>query len=66
MTLHIDITRWSVSKSVGYIICSQRWRHSIQSDKTRLGTDCGRSWTYCKIQLKFKKVGKTTKQFKYD
>ena len=43
MTLHMDITRWSVSKSVGYIICSQRWRHSIQSDKTRLGTDCGRS-----------------------
>ena len=66
MTLHMDITRWSISKLVGYIICSQRWRHSIQSDKTRLRTDCGRSRTYCKIQLKLKKVGKTTKQFKYD
>ena len=26
-----------------YILCSQRWRSSIQSAKTRLGTDCGSS-----------------------
>ena len=33
-----------------YILCSQRWRSSIQSAKTRLGVDCG-SWTpYCQIQ----------------
>ena len=25
----------------GYILCSQRWRSSIQSAKTRLGVDCG-------------------------
>ena len=24
-----------------YILCNQRWRSSIQSAKTRLGTDCG-------------------------
>ena len=24
-----------------YIICTQRWRSSLQSAKTRLGTDCG-------------------------
>ena len=24
-----------------YIFCSQRWRSSIQSAKTRLGADCG-------------------------
>ena len=24
-----------------YILCSQRWRSSIQSAKTRLGADCG-------------------------
>ena len=24
-----------------YILCSQRWRNSIQSAKTRLGADCG-------------------------
>ena len=26
---------------IDYIICSQRWRSSIQSAKTRLGSDCG-------------------------
>ena len=26
---------------IDYILCSQRWRSSIQSAKTRLGTDCG-------------------------
>ena len=26
---------------VDYILCSQRWRSSIQSAKTRTGTDCG-------------------------
>ena len=26
---------------IDYILCSQRWRNSIQSTKTRLGADCG-------------------------
>ena len=26
---------------IDYILCSQRWRHSIKSAKTRLGADCG-------------------------
>ena len=26
---------------IDYILCGQRWRGSIQSAKTRLGTDCG-------------------------
>ena len=26
---------------IDYILCSQRWRCSIQSAKTRLGADCG-------------------------
>ena len=26
---------------IAYILCSQRWRSSIQSAKTRLGADCG-------------------------
>ena len=34
-----------------YILCSQRWRSSIQSTKTRPAADWLRSWTpYCKIQ----------------
>ena len=28
-------------KQIDYIPCSQRWRSSIQSAKTRLGADCG-------------------------
>ena len=26
---------------IDYILCSQRWRSSIQSAKTKLGVDCG-------------------------
>ena len=26
---------------IDYILCSQRWRNSIQLTKTRLGADCG-------------------------
>ena len=51
-----------------YILCSQRWRSSIQSAKTRLGADCGsdHELLIAKFRLKFKKVGKTTRPFRYD
>ena len=47
---------------IDYIICSQRWRSSIQSAKTRLGTDCGSDHELltAKFRLKLKKVRKTT------
>ena len=48
--------------------CSQRWRSSIQSAKTRSGADCA-SDLECltaKFRLKLKKVGKTTRPFRYD
>ena len=50
------------------IICSQRWRSSIQSAKTRLGPDCGsdHELLIAKFRLKLKKVGKTTRPFRYD
>ena len=53
---------------IDYILCSQRWRSSIQSAKTRLGADCGtdHELLIAKFRLKLKKVGKTTRQFKYD
>ena len=43
---------------VGYILCSQRWRGSIQSAKTRLGADCGsdHELLIAKIRLQLKKV----------
>ena len=51
-----------------YILCSQRWRNSIQSAKTRLGADCGsdHELLIAKFRLKLKKVGKTTRPFRYD
>ena len=37
---------------IDYILCSQRWRSSIQSTKTRPGADCGsdHELLYCQIQ----------------
>ena len=51
-----------------YILCSQRWRSSIQSAKTRLGADCGsdHELLIAKFRLKLKKVGKTTGPFRCD
>ena len=48
---------------IDYILCSQRWRSSIGSAKTRLGADCGsdHELLIVKFRLKLKKVGKTTR-----
>ena len=45
-----------------------RWRSSVQSVKTRLGGDCGsdHELLIAKFRLKLKKVGKTTRLFRYD
>ena len=53
---------------IDYILCSQRWRSSIQSAKTRPGADCGSDHELLidKFRLKLKKVQKTTKPFRYD
>ena len=47
---------------IDYILCSQGWRSSIQSTKTRPGADCGSDHELhiAKFRLKLKKVGKTT------
>ena len=48
--------------------CSQRWRSSIHSAKTRPGADCGsdHELLIAKFRLELKKVGKTTRPFRYD
>ena len=48
---------------IDYILCSQRWRSSIQSAKTRPGADCGsdHELLIAKFRLKLKKVEKTTR-----
>ena len=50
------------------ILCSWRWRNSIQSAKTRLGVDCGSDNEHliAKFRFKLKKVGKSTRPFRYD
>ena len=67
-TLHMDITIQSTQNQIDYILCSQRWRSSIQSAKTRPGADCGsdHELLITKFKLKLKKVGKATRPFRYD
>ena len=50
------------------VLCSQRWRSSIQSVKIRPGADCGsdHELLIAKLRLKLKKVGKTTRPFRDD
>ena len=59
-----DGQQWN---QVDYILCSQWWRSCIQSTKTRPGADCGsdHELLITKFRLKWKKVGKTTRQFRY-
>ena len=61
----MDITTWSTLNQIDYILCSQRWRSSIQSTKTRPGADCGsdHELLIAKFRLKLKK---TTRPFRYD
>ena len=53
---------------IDYILCSQRWRSSIQSAKTSLGADCGsdHELLIAKFRLKLKKMEKTTRPFRFD
>ena len=57
-----------VDNQIDYILCSQGWRSSIQSAETRPGADCGsdHELLIAKCRLKLKKLGKTTRPFKYD
>ena len=51
-----------------FILCSRRWKSSIQSAETRLGADCSSNHEFliAKCRLKLKKVETTTRPFKYD
>ena len=51
-----------------YILCGQRWRSFVQLAKTRPGADCGsdHELLIAKFRLKLKKVGKSTRPFRYD
>ena len=47
---------------------SQRWRSSILSAKTRPGADCGsdHELLIVKFRLRLKKVGNTSRPFRYN
>ena len=66
-TLHMDITRQSILKSDWLHSLQPRWR-SIQSAKTRPGSDCGsdHELLIAKFRLKLKTVGKSARPFRYD
>ena len=53
---------------IDYILFSQSWRSSIQSAKIRLGAECGSNHELLitKFRLKLKKVGKTTRPFRFE
>ena len=53
---------------IDYILCSQRRKSSIQSAKIRPGVDSGldHELLIAKFRFKLKKVGKTTRPFRYD
>ena len=53
---------------IDYILCSQIWRSSLQSTKTRPGADCSsdHELIIAKFRLKLKKVEKISRPFRYD
>ena len=53
---------------IDYILCSQRWRNSIQLTQIRPGADCGsdHELLIAKFRLKLKKVEKTIKPLRYN
>ena len=55
MTLHMTSPNGQYWNQIDYILCSQRWRSSIQSAKTRPGADCGshHELLTAKFRLKF-------------
>ena len=58
----------NTENQIDYILFSQRWRSSIQSEKKRLVADhsSDHELLITKFRLKLKKVGKTTRPFRYD
>ena len=65
----MDIIRWPTPKSDSlYSLQPKMEKLSIQSAKTRLGADCGsdHELLITKFRLELKKVGKTTRPFRYN
>ena len=65
-TLHMDITRWSILVSDLLYSLQPKMENTVSKNKTGnwLGSD--HELLIAKLRLKLKKVGKTTKPFRYD
>ena len=67
-TLHMDIFRWSTLKSDWLYSLQPKMEKLSTVSKTRPGADSGsdRELLIAKFRFKLKKVGKTTRPFRYD
>ena len=67
-TLHMDITRWSILKSDWLYSLQPKMEKLYTVNKNRMGADCGsdHELLIAKFRFKLKKVGKTTRPFRYD
>ena len=68
-TLHVDITRWSTLKSDWLYALQPKMEKLYTVNKNKIGSWLWlRSWTpySAKFRLKLKKVGETTRPFRYD
>jgi len=65
------LCRWTSAdgqcqNQIGCILCSQRWRSSIRSAKTRPGADCGSDHELLIAKFRLKETRKTTRPFRYE
>ena len=67
-TLHMDITRWSILKSDWLYSLQPKMENLYTVSKNKTGSWLLlRSWPFiAKFRLKFHKLGKTTRSFRYD
>ena len=65
--LHMDITRCSIPKSDWLYTLQSKMEKLYTVSKNKTGTDCGsgHELLIAKFRLKLKKVGKTTRPFRY-
>ena len=64
----MDITRWSVRLIILFVAKDGKVLYSQQKKKKETGANYGtdHELLIAKFRLKLKKVGKTTRQFRYD
>ena len=64
----MDIARWSVPKTDQLYSLQPKMEKLYTISKNKIGADCGsdHELLIAKFRMKLKKVGKTTRQFRYE